>query len=116
MSEEATDADQGHAGGPVRRLELTGSWHGEPLHLTYGAGGWSGWPLPVLYELELFTGRPLLLTATGPGVVFDPADLTAAVIYLVRHLDVKLDATSRSTFDALWDADLRLRIPPGALA
>ncbi len=62
------------------------------------------------------TGQPLDMTVTGPFVELDPADLTAAVIYLVRHLDVNLDATSLAGLDELLDADVRLRIPPGALA
>ncbi len=59
----------------MRRLELTGRWHGEPLHLTFGAGGWSGWPRLVLDNLNVATGQPLLPTVTGPYVHLDPSDL-----------------------------------------
>ncbi len=99
-----------------RRLELTGRWHGEALHLTFGAGGWSGWPTPVLDDLDRATGQPLDMTVTGPFVHLDPADLTAAVIYMVRELDVELDAAGVAAMDALLEADDRLRIPPGAVA
>jgi hypothetical protein len=100
----------------VTRLELTGRWHGEPLHLTYGAGGWSGWPSPVLDDLDRATGQPLDMTVTGPFVHLDLVDLTAAAIYMVRGLDVELDVASLAAMDALLEADDRLRIPPGALA